>query len=156
MGTLGLLCLVDRPDLWNKLLLCFGPQFSRRFCQIILFSKFTHDTMSVPVSYEINEIIDFVKKFADLMCVDFFHNDLQYWEVFSKKFRFSPNDNVEDGFYPVRCIFDSAGKTKLKILNFIAREANWFHDRTEAEVLIRSISYYGHRHKFCPGSYSFL
>jgi len=107
--------------------------------------------MAVSAPHEISEIIDFAKKFADLICVDFCHNDLQYWEVFSKKFRFSPSDNVEDGFYPVRCIFDSTGKIKLKILNFIAREANWFTDRTEAEVLIRSISYYGHRHKFCPG-----
>lgn len=99
----------------------------------------------------ISEIVEFVKKFADLVCVDFQHNDLQYWEVFSKNFRFSPTENVEDGFYPVRCIFDSEGKIKLKILNFIAREADWFPDRNEAEVLFRSISYYGHRHKFCPG-----
>ena len=101
--------------------------------------------------YEIGEIIDFARKFADLVCVDFHHDNLPYWELYSKKFRFCPDDNVEDGFYPVRCLIDSNGLIKLKILNFIAREANWFAERTDAELIIRSISYYGHRHRFCPG-----
>ncbi|XP_046656867.1 uncharacterized protein LOC124349954 [Daphnia pulicaria] len=100
---------------------------------------------------DISEFIIFVKKFADLVCVEFRHDDMEHWDVFSNKFRFSPNEKVEDGFFPVRAIIDSNGHVKLKVLNFIAREADWKIQRTEAEVIIRSLSYYGHRHKFCPG-----
>ena len=95
--------------------------------------------------------ITFVKRFADLVCVEFRHVDSQYWEVFSNKFRFSPSENAEDGFFPVRAIIDSKGHVKLKVLSFIAREADWMTQRADAEVIIRSLSYYGHRHKFCPG-----
>lgn len=98
-----------------------------------------------------SEVITFVKKFADLVCVEFRHVDSQYWEVFSNKFRFSPSENAEDGFFPVRAIIDSKGHVKLKVLSFIAREADWMTQRADAEVIIRSLSYYGHRHKFCPG-----
>ena len=103
---------------------------------------------------DFSEVVTFVKKFSDLVCVEFRHGDLQYCEVFSNKFRFSPSDKVEDGFFPVRAIIDSKGHVKLKILSFIAREADWITQRTYAEVIIRSLSYYGHRHKFCPGLFS--
>lgn len=98
-----------------------------------------------------SEIVTFVKKFADLVIVEFKHNNLSHWDVFSNKFRFSPDDKIEDGFFPIRAIIDNNGHIKLKILSFIAREANWFTQQGEAEVIIRSLSYYGHRHKFCPG-----
>lgn len=101
-----------------------------------------------------SEIVSFVKKFADLIIVEFKHNDLPHWDVFSNKFRFSPDDKVEDGFYPIRAIINNNGHIKLKILSFVASEANWFTQRGEAEVIIRSLSYYGHRHKFCPGKFS--
>lgn len=100
-----------------------------------------------------SEIVAFVKKFADLVIVEFKHNDLLHWDVFSNKFRFSPDNKIEDGFYPIRAIINNIGHIKLKILTFIAREANWFTQRGEAEVIIRSLSYYGHRHKFCPGTF---
>lgn len=104
-----------------------------------------------PVLYEVGEIIDFARKFADLICVDFQHDQVTYWELMSKKFRYCPSDDPDDGLYPVRCIVDGNGHVKLRILNFVAREANWFTERTDAEVIIRSLSYYGHRHRFCPG-----
>ena len=106
-----------------------------------------------PVLYEVGEIIDFARKFADLICVDFQHDQVTYWELMSKKFRYCPSDDPDDGLYPVRCIVDGNGHVKLRILNFVAREANWFTERTDAEVIIRSLSYYGHRHRFCPGKH---
>ena len=105
---------------------------------------------------KIKESIDFAKSYADLVCVDFLFKNEAYIEITSKLYRFCPDDNVEDGVFPVRCIIDVNGNIKLKILNFIAKEANWFEDRQDAQVIIRSLSFYGHRNRFCPGVHTLI